>query len=141
MPTCHKCKTENPSCGFYPDKRKKSGLQGICKQCQKQWITDNPDYQMDWMLTSKYGVTLAMYNKMVDDQNGLCASCGCAEWRTDSRSGKMRNLCVDHDHETGAIRGLLCDDCNVAIGRLKDDPYRAMSIYKYLCIYTTMSEL
>ena len=74
---------------------------------------------------------------MFDTQNGVCASCGQPEWREDHRTGKIRELCVDHDHATGAVRGLLCDDCNVAVGRLKDDPYRAMSVYRYLCAKMT----
>lgn len=62
-----------------------------------------------------YGITVEQYNAMFAYQNGACAICGKPE------SEQSRKLSVDHNHETGAVRGLLCDNCNHAIGMFQDD--------------------
>ena len=56
---------------------------------------------------------------MYEQQNGVCAICGKPE--TKVQYGKIQPLTVDHNHETGKVRGLLCFNCNIAIGKLKDD--------------------
>jgi hypothetical protein len=79
-------------------------------------------------LEKKYGITLEIYAEMYRAQNGLCAICGNGP----SKGSWHGKLGVDHCHDTGAIRGLLCDDCNVGIGRLKDDPERLRKALQYL---------
>lgn len=69
-----------------------------------------------WWLKKKYGLTLEQYDQMLSDQGGGCAICGGKESR-----GYQVNFHVDHDHATGAVRGLLCAPCNTAIGLLQDD--------------------
>jgi len=54
-------------------------------------------------------------------QNGLCLICGNAETSRNPKTGEPRSLAVDHDHETGKIRGLLCTFCNTALGKFHDD--------------------
>jgi hypothetical protein len=61
-----------------------------------------------------YGITIADYDRMFDEQNGLCAVCG-----SDKALGRGRRFHVDHDHITGKVRGLLCHLCNTAIGRIE----------------------
>lgn len=73
----------------------------------------------------KYGFSLEMFNEMVFERAGLCDSCG--RLPTDGR-----DLCVDHNHVNGKVRGLLCSDCNKALGFLKDDPDRAVRAAEYL---------
>jgi len=67
-----------------------------------------------------FGITPERYAEMVAEQNGLCAICGKPECET--RNGKVKALAVDHDHESGRIRGLLCVACNTGLGKLGDDP-------------------
>lgn len=62
-----------------------------------------------------YGITPEQYQDMLQAQGGVCAIC-----RNTCSTG--RKLCVDHCHETGRIRGLLCSECNNGIGKLKDSP-------------------
>jgi hypothetical protein len=64
-----------------------------------------------------YGLTLDQYDALVAEQRGLCAICG-----EPPAKGRGRRLVVDHDHQTGEIRGLLCGLCNVALGYLREDP-------------------
>ena len=68
--------------------------------------------------------TVAGYEAMLAQQNGVCAIC---ETRPDDRP-----LCVDHDHATGEVRGLLCHSCNVGLGNYKDDPRRTRRATAYL---------
>jgi hypothetical protein len=76
-------------------------------------------------LKRKYGISLEDYEVMLDAQGGVCKICG--EPRPEERT-----LHVDHDHETGAIRGLLCFRCNNAIGDLRDDHDLARKLADYL---------
>ena len=61
-----------------------------------------------------YKITPADYNKMLNEQGGKCAICGAIP-----PFGKYKRLVVDHDHETGKVRGLLCPRCNAGLGFLE----------------------
>jgi Recombination endonuclease VII len=75
---------------------------------QKQ-IWDRKSY-----LRRTYGITIADYDRMFEEQNGVCAICGEAR-------PEERTLHIDHDHETGVIRGLLCFRCNNALGDFREE--------------------
>ena len=72
-------------------------------------------------LKRKYGLTLEAFDELLASQGGGCAICG----RPDADN-------VDHDHETGRVRGILCFPCNVAIGLLDDDEERALAAVAYI---------
>lgn len=72
-----------------------------------------------------YGISLQEYNQILEKQNSRCAIC-----RDLNENGKM--LCVDHNHLTGKIRGLLCNSCNKGIGYFSDDPKILESARGYL---------
>lgn len=76
-------------------------------------------------LKRNYGITLEEYDEMFDEQNGVCAICGGI-----SRDGKR--LSVDHDHETGKVRELLCMNCNTALGMLQDNVQIVLAAAQYL---------
>ena len=78
-------------------------------------------------LKKKYGITPEDYDRMLEAQGGGCAICGRPP-RDDIA------LHVDHDHETGFIRGLLCFPCNNALGLMKDDPERLIRAAEYVAI-------
>lgn len=67
-------------------------------------------------LMAEYGITQEDYDRMHADQGGQCAICG------GPGLGRFGTLHVDHCHTTGAVRGLLCDNCNMALGQFKDAP-------------------
>jgi len=78
-------------------------------------------------LAQQYGLSLDDYDRMLGEQGGVCAICDQPETRR--YRGKITNLVVDHDHETGKVRGLLCSRCNVRLDELIGDldwPERAM---------------
>jgi hypothetical protein len=71
----------------------------------------------------KYGLTAEQFDQMVQDQGGACRICGIVP------TGVLH---IDHDHETGKIRGLLCGKCNKGIGLLGDDHKRLLRAALYL---------
>lgn len=113
MKTCRVCKRELPDTAFYHNRLK-------CKECTR------PEHRANlrgWQL-KQYGLTAADYQRMFDEQSGACAICGTL--------AGTRSLCVDHDHETGIVRGLLCIGCNTALGSFKDSIANLRNAVKYL---------
>ena len=78
----------------------------------------------------KYGLTPEQYGKMLAEQNGKCWICHLPE--TKLAFGKVQSLCVDHDHETNAVRRLLCHRCNVVVGLLRENVSLAENFVEYL---------
>jgi hypothetical protein len=72
-----------------------------------------------------YGLTWAQYEEILSKQNGKCAICKKA-----CSTGKR--LGVDHDHTTNKIRGLLCCNCNLGLGKLGDDIKSIRKVLQYL---------
>lgn len=82
------------------------------------------------MLLKKFGISKDDYEKMHRSQNGLCAICSRPETRT--RKGRLLFMAVDHHHESGKVRDLLCSACNVLIGYAKEDVGVLESAISYL---------
>jgi hypothetical protein len=72
-----------------------------------------------------YGLSLEQYKELLQKYNGICPLCG-----------EKRPLCIDHDHKTGKVRGMLCKVCNMVLGRLGDNSQEfeknIMKFKKYL---------
>ena len=96
----------------------------------KRWNRNNPDKIREASLQSKYGISSEKYNEMYGQQNGLCYICHQPE--TLKYRGEPRRLSVDHNHETGSVRALLCDACNRGIGNFKDNIELLDNAKKYL---------
>lgn len=77
---------------------------------------------------ARYGLTPEAYEALLLTQNGGCAICG----RTDSGTALHEKLGVDHDHQNGATRGLLCQPCNAGLGGFKDRPEFLRTAIEYL---------
>ena len=74
----------------------------------------------------------AHYDRLIVTQGNVCAVCGMAEGARRNKDGKPVRLSVDHDHQSGAIRELLCSGCNLMLGCAKDDPVRLEKGAAYL---------
>lgn len=99
----------------------------------REWRRKNPDGSRRSQLVKKYGITLAQYYEMLAAQDGKCAICGEAGSRFQKANGKnVRRLSVDHNHETGKVRKLICNDCNVGIGAFQEDTERMKMAIDYL---------
>lgn len=79
----------------------------------------------------KYGLTPEALDAMLESQGGVCAVCGTSEWK-----GHGSAPHVDHDHTSGAVRGLLCVNCNRGLGFFGDDVARLRSAIVYLETFT-----
>jgi hypothetical protein len=78
-----------------------------------------------YMLKAIYGLSLEDFNSMMEGQGGACAICGTRNW---GKTGPS----VDHNHETGAVRGLLCNQCNSGLGMFRDNPGTVKLAVAYL---------
>jgi Zn finger protein HypA/HybF involved in hydrogenase expression len=81
----------------------------------------------DRRLQRSYGLSIGQYEDMSERQEHKCAVCGFA--RAACPNGL---LFVDHDHETGMVRGLLCPPCNTALGLIRDDTRTLQRLIDYL---------
>ena len=161
MTTCKRCpdcgKTKAAS-EFSVARRQASGLYGYCKPCAavrfRKYQDTHPEYvarryekYKKWMLTPRgkvlrkasarkknlmknYGITPQQYEAMLAEQHGRCAICREVEEHT--RRGVVVELAVDHEHETGKVRGLLCQRCNRAIGLMKENVAALATAIEYL---------
>lgn len=78
-------------------------------------------YVREWTLNRKYNIGKIEYDAMLEKQNGVCAICCEAEVFVNKKTGRFQEFSVDHDHTTGAVRGLLCMRCNRMLGYGRDD--------------------
>lgn len=81
-------------------------------------------------LERKFGISDDRYNRILEEQNGVCAICKRPEKST--RNGVIRCLSVDHNHTTNEVRGLLCSNCNTSIGKMMEDKALLQSAIAYL---------
>jgi hypothetical protein len=108
---------ELDSSGDTADKRARQNERQ--KAYAKRIRENNKNYFKDRDLKRKYGITLDQWQQMHNEQGGLCKICGKPETKVDRRQNVVRSLSVDHCHITSKVRGLLCSDCNTAIGLLQ----------------------
>ena len=152
MKKCNKCLKELSLDSFWKNKASKDGHAWTCKECakarhkewrhtdvgrekskkyQKNWEAANPEkaaeYNRRAKLKKKYGISLEEYDILEEKQQGRCAI--CREAPSDPRGYRLH---VDHCHNTGEIRGLLCSNCNAGIGRFQDSIERLENAIKYL---------
>lgn len=133
MKRCPRCDTTKAKEFFGRNRSNADGRQVYCRDCQnrsvREWNAAHPEAVRARQFRRKYGITLDDYEQMLDAQGGVCAICR-------NECVRREVLSVDHDHETGEVRGLLCHRCNTAIGLLDDDPDRLAAGQMYLSCYT-----
>ena len=107
-------------------------LRAYQREYQKRWRRLNPEkakiIDKRNRLKGKYGVSPEMYLEKLKQQGGVCTICGQLQ---DARFNSP-NLVVDHDHEHGRLRDLLCVNCNCLLGYANDDPQRLIDAASYL---------
>lgn len=96
------------------------------REKRREWTRNNPKTIHHHHLKTKFGISREDYELMFKEQGGKCAICKT------TKTGRTKNFAVDHNHETGAVRSLLCTTCNTGIGHLKDDPALLRAAADYL---------
>jgi Recombination endonuclease VII len=154
---CSKCKTVRPLDDFPPRKGLKSGRGYVCRIClqasrvarqgavkklyagsyefrrkraayYKKWADAHPEYRKQMRRIfdlGKKGLTPKDYDDLLAQQDNGCWICGGPPTRTPY-------LHIDHNHETMVVRGLLCDSCNLALGKFQDSPVLLRRAIEYL---------
>jgi hypothetical protein len=156
---CKKCGESKPLGEFYRAKGTRDGLRGQCKACdtarnkawyqrnrergianakrwqqanaerhnayQRRYRAEHPQQLRAGHLRRVFNLSGEQYEALLNAQGGGCALCG-----REPRPG--RSLHVDHNHKTGAVRGLLCFRCNAGIGQFREDKLRLANAIVYL---------
>jgi RNase P subunit RPR2 len=152
---CPRCKQLLPAEDFHASSRYPDGLSSACKACQserhaayRRERVQDPEFlkkaasrSREWRaaqttehifridkkseLKRKYGISLAQFEAMLASQRHRCAIC-----RTLLKGSRSAH--VDHDHETGRVRGILCNNCNNGLGRFQDSPTALRRAARYL---------
>jgi hypothetical protein len=128
MKRCSKCHFLKELTSFALNKGMKDGRANQCKICKNLWKPD-PLKTKDRKLKARHGITLEQFNKMKLEQANNCFICN------DSHATLRKGLCVDHNHVTGQIRGLLCDRCNRGLGYFRDNTELLLKASIYLNIF------
>lgn len=124
---CSKCKKKKFISEFGKNKQTTTGLSCWCKLCKcedsKIFRKNNPELMKKQSrrlkLKFRYGLTPDEYDQMFKEQNGLCAICGKKE--TQCNQYGIQRLSVDHNHQNGKVRQLLCNRCNLLVGPMENN--------------------
>lgn len=123
MKTCIKCGLQKSLEDFHRHRQSSQGRRGTCKLCIKEYgklyratepvhlKTARAIAKREGWLRRKYGIDLQIFEKLLDAQGGVCALC-----KTTEPGGQYSVWVVDHCHDTGRVRGLLCHSCNISLG-------------------------
>ena len=161
MKRCKHCGDEKPLDDFYGDTAARDGHRPECTACtaagRKRWYAENREREIarvkEWQQANAerlnayrrvhnatperrrkqrdtyyrrtFGISADDVDAMLEAQGGGCAICG-------ERPARLASVHVDHCHDTGRIRGLLCLNCNQGIGKLGEDPERLRRAAEYL---------
>ena len=131
MKTCSKCKQTKALTEFSVRSAAKDGRRWQCKSCDQKYRLANQDEIREYHYQNRYGISLEQYEEKLKEQDYSCAICGSKHTSND----RMKRLVVDHNHNTGEVRGLLCHACNVAIGAAKEQEDILMACISYLRSY------
>jgi len=137
---CPQCRRRLPLEEFYSNTTRRDGHSPYCKTCtlgyQRTARQKDLHHRRRWEQASawrkRYGLEPEEYERLLEKQGGVCAICGRPETRRHGRTKTLWALSVDHDPETGAVRGLLCAECNPAIGLFRHDLKRLRAAIRYL---------
>lgn len=94
----------------------------------KEWGKNNPEKKRAQKYRFRYGIDLQDYEVMLKSQENCCKICGSKE----TNRKNTEYFAVDHCHETGKVRGLLCYNCNSGLGKFKDNPELLEKAIDYL---------
>ena len=124
MKYCTWCKKEKPLTRFSKRTYRsgKVGYQTKCKDCER--VCKKKYYKPNENMRRQLGITDEKYDQLIEESNGMCSIC----------DREMKKICLDHDHSSGKFRGLLCNNCNTALGLVGDNVDTLHKMINYLGI-------
>ena len=144
---CPRCATHQEQSAFYADNKRTTTVSSQCRSCRAvqdaerfvRKMAEDPEQIREQtrartrkhQFAKMYGITLDDYAAMLKSQAGVCAICKCVEVAL-GKGGRVKPLAVDHDHDTGKVRGLLCHSCNHGLGVMRDNPALLRAAADYL---------
>ena len=133
---CSKCKKSKPKNDFFKESKFTRGYRYACKDCEKPMRKiykskiENKlratETRRRWSRKNKYNFPQELYDQRFEEQGSCCAIC-----KTTVAGGKG-TFHADHDHKTNQPRGVLCHNCNIALGNFKDNPEILKTALLYL---------
>lgn len=90
------------------------------------------EYSRRWSMRAKYNLTPEEMNEILKSQDHKCPGCGRHFSEIDPSTGQPLKMCIDHNHETGDVRGILCDPCNKVLGLASDSVVTLRNLASYL---------
>lgn len=153
MRYCYMCKSQLEESAFTDSQKRFHGGRpvGRCRSCSsamnKKWREENKErcaqhranrrgnekakeYDRVRSYKRRYGISAEIYNEMKVAQGYACAICGMSEH--EHKLSRWGVLCIDHNHATGAVRALLCAQCNKGLGSFKDSVDLLSKAIEYL---------
>lgn len=138
---CPGCGCDVPLSGYFRNRRQRFGVQTYCKPCMTARVKEYNRRHPEWYrakerrtkyrrLAKDHGTTVAVLDALLARQGNKCAICKRPE--THYRTGRIRKLSLDHDHDSGHARGFLCAICNTGLSHFGDDPARLRRAARYL---------
>lgn len=140
MLKCNKCGEDKPNSKFFKESTSSRGYRYSCKDCEAQRYIDyrsKPENKIKatesrrhWVRKTKYNFPQELFEERLSEQQNVCAIC-----KTDTPGGRGQ-FHADHDHSTNQPRGVLCSNCNVALGNFQDNPEILQAAIEYLKKYS-----
>jgi len=124
MKFCPRCGQTLSESEFGRNRSTRDGLTAYCRLCHNAAVRESKERNggsREYHLRRRYGIGQADVDAMIAAQDGVCAACETDEPKH-----------VDHDHETGRVRGVLCFLCNQALGNVRDEISRLRGLIDYL---------
>ena len=125
MKRCPDCREWKALEEFPRNRRSRDGHHSYCKTCNNARSRESRERlyggSRHYHLKRRYGIGAAEVDDMIAEQGGVCPICG-----------RPAPEHVDHDHQTGAVRGILCFNCNGGLGQFGDDQDRLLAAASYL---------
>jgi len=124
---CCTCKESKTPDQFHRATDRKSGVKSACKECKKREYKTHKGKRRSRRMERLYGMTAEIFSLILASQDNSCAIC-----KNKDSNGRRDWFSVDHCHDTGIVRGLLCNNCNLLLGNAKDDIGILASAIEYL---------
>ena len=138
--TCNKCNQDKPKSEFFKESSNSRGYRYSCKECESPRFKNYrnapgnreriSETRRRWNRAKHYNFPPDLYDQRFAEQGNVCAICGT------STPGGRGNFHADHNHETNQPRGVLCHNCNVALGNFRDNPEILRAAIEYLNKYS-----